>query len=90
MTLRGGNPVSRRWRGWQKAADVVCKAGKASDEELPYSMCGGSVFCILFQLFRSRPFTDGTRGVSNTFRDQHVLAPEAQTDLERQLMHQQL
>jgi hypothetical protein len=27
--------------------------------------------CILLQWFRSRPFTDGTRGVSNKFRDQH-------------------
>jgi hypothetical protein len=29
---------------------------------------------ILLQLFRSRPFTDGTRGVSKKFRDQHVFS----------------
>src|SRR5262249_21747011 len=32
--------------------------------------------CILLQLFRSRPLTDGTRGVSTKFRDQHVFLPK--------------
>jgi len=41
---------------------------------------------ILLQLFQSLPFTDGTRGVSNKFRDQYVFPPQAETDLERQPM----
>ena len=32
-------------------------------------------FYILFQLFRSGPFTDGTRGVSKKFRDHHDRSP---------------
>ncbi len=37
---------------------------------------GFLLFCILLQLCRSRLFTDGTRGVSHTFRDQHVFSPK--------------
>jgi hypothetical protein len=38
--------------------------------------------CLLLQLFRSRPLSDGTRGVSNAFRDQHVFSPNVRTDLQ--------
>jgi hypothetical protein len=48
------------------------------------------VLLSFFQLCRSRPFTDGTHGVTYAFRDQHVLAPEAQTDLERPSMRKHL
>jgi len=40
----------------------------------PHITCGGLSSRILLQLFRSRPLSDGTRGVSHPFRDQHDLA----------------
>jgi len=44
----------------------------------------GSLIRILLQMCRSHPFTDGMRGGSNTFRDQHVFSPTVRTNLERQ------
>jgi len=35
----------------------------------PLTWRGGLLDSILLQLFRSRPLTDGARGVSNTLRD---------------------
>jgi hypothetical protein len=61
---------------------------KKNQTKEPHVEYGDSFVCILFQLFRSRPLSDGTRGVSNKFRDQHVFSPKVRTDLERQTMQQ--
>jgi len=38
------------------------------------------LYCCILQLFRSHPFTDGTRGVSSTFQDQHVFSSNVKID----------
>ena len=48
--------------------------------ESPHTERGGFTCSILLPLFRSRPFTGRTHGVSNTFREHHIFSSGMRTE----------
>jgi hypothetical protein len=85
---RAAHPFLHHTSGRRAKDSARCSAANTSLKMTtiePHLVCGVLSSRILLQLFRSRPFTEGTREVSNSFRDHHVFLPLCPTLLQQAL-----